>query len=159
MKKIAILSLIAASLLVACASGQRQDTGDDAGVVLKDTYIYGKPGGSVGESKVRVNRGEGVSLLKSEEGQNGWAQVLLADRETKGWIVEKYLHRGPKIEIRLTQNASLYVRPDANSKIESTIVSGTYVLVLKQLDDWKKVSVEYEKEGWINSGAYTSGSR
>jgi hypothetical protein len=156
MKYYALTSILVAALAVSCAAPQPQGPDTD-GVILKDTYIYPAPGGSDVERKVRVNRGEGVTIKQASRGSGGWAKVVLSDRETTGWITERFLYRGPKIGITLSRNAPLYVRPDVSSKVLYTLQNGTQLLVLKQLEGWRKVSFEFDKEGWIDTDGFVEG--
>ncbi|MBN1531534.1 MAG: SH3 domain-containing protein [Spirochaetes bacterium] len=158
MKYFALTSILAAVLALSCsAPQQQQQAADTDGVILKDTYIYPSPGGGDSEKKVRVNRGEGVTIKQGSSSGRGWARVMLSDMETEGWIADRYLHRGPKIGITLSQNTSLHVRPDVSSRVLYTLQTGTQLLVLKQLEGWRKVSVEFDKEGWIDTESFVPG--
>ncbi len=125
------------------------------GVVLIDTALRDNPKTARGEYKwvKGVNRGQVVSILNEKEDQ--WYEVQLSDGETKGWIEQKYVHKGEKKIISFTELTKIYDQPDENSRVKNTMPVGTKAIVLKEKNNWAEVNVRWGVSGWIPIGAFS----
>ncbi|WP_195946503.1 SH3 domain-containing protein [Paraclostridium bifermentans] len=107
-----------------------------------------RKGPSVENDKIgSLDRGMVVEILESN---NGWNKVKLSDGN-EGWVSGDYTAK-EKATVTATE---LNVRKGPsieNDKIGS-LVNGTVVEVLEHENDWYKVKLDDNKEGWI-SGDY-----
>lgn len=155
----AIIVVLSGLLLISvgCAGAAPKETRVNSALILNNTRLYGEPGAETAEA-AKVSRGEAVTVRQEKgSGDDAWLEIVLSDDETSGWIKKRYVHLGPKDPISLTEKTALYVRPDEQSKPLKTLQRGTAMFILKDKGEWKKVSVEYQLEGWIKTDKFERG--
>lgn len=143
-----IFLLCAMTLMLFC--GCKKD-----GVVLLNTALRDNPKTAKGEYKwvTQVNRGQVVKIIKEEGDQ--WYEVQLSDGETKGWIEQKYIHKGEKKIVSFSDQTKMYSQPDENSKVSGTFPAGTKAIVTKEKGDWTEVNIRWGVSGWIQKSNYS----
>jgi SH3-like domain-containing protein len=129
------------------------------GVVLVTAGLRDEPKTAKGTYKwlKNVNRGQIVSIVKEKDDE--WYQVELPDGITKGWIEQKYVHKGKAVIISFTDQTKLYDQPDLNSKVNGTFPAGTKAIVINDKGDWYNVNVKYGQSGWLQKGSFQQDSQ